>query len=468
MPTYIMLCTLTPEGVQTVKNNPAADPRGQQRGRAARRDRQGAVGDARALRLHQHRRGARREDDGARLARARLARHRALRVALRDPDRRLHRGLCEGPRRRRRRARARDRPRAAALPAARRSCSARPATRASPRRAAARRARGRSRRARGRGARRRRRPRRRRARRRRSSPGSPTRCDAAGVPLLRPGRRRRAARGLEGVREGGHGGGRRPDRGVRGRARRRGGHGRDHRLPGRDQGRRARGGQGRRDRRRRGGGARRAARRCWSSAGSATCPVVVEEFLDGDELSLLALCDGERALPLAPARDYKRIGDGDTGPNTGGMGCFSPVAGDRRRVRATTRSASRPPAGRRRARAPRHAVPRRALRGADARPPTGPKVLEFNVRFGDPETQVVLPRLALRPARAAARARREPGGLAGAQLDWDPRAAVRVVLATPRLPGELLVRRRHQRTGRAPARRRGRPTPGPPSATATS
>ena len=54
-------------------------------------------------------------------------------------------------------------------------------------------------------------------------------------------------------------------------------------------------------------------------------PVVVEEFLDGEELSLLALCDGERALPLAPARDFKRIGDGDTGPNTGGMGSFSPV-----------------------------------------------------------------------------------------------------------------------------------------------
>ena len=60
-------------------------------------------------------------------------------------------------------------------------------------------------------------------------------------------------------------------------------------------------------------------------------PVLVEEFLRGDELSVLALCDGERALPLAPARDFKRIGDGDTGPNTGGMGAFSPVEGDPRR-----------------------------------------------------------------------------------------------------------------------------------------
>ena len=92
MPTYIMLCTLTPEGVQTIKNNPAAHPRGQPRGRAARRDRQGAVGDARARRLHQRRRGARRDDHGARVAGAGIARDGALRVALRDPDRRLHRG----------------------------------------------------------------------------------------------------------------------------------------------------------------------------------------------------------------------------------------------------------------------------------------------------------------------------------------------------------------------------------------
>ena len=62
--------------------------------------------------------------------------------------------------------------------------------------------------------------------------------------------------------------------------------------------------------------------------------VVVEEFLDGEELSLLALCDGETRVPLAPAQDYKRIGDGDTGPNTGGMGAFSPVP------ESTTRSSS--------------------------------------------------------------------------------------------------------------------------------
>ena len=93
-------------------------------------------------------------------------------------------------------------------------------------------------------------------------------------------------------------------------------------------------------------------------------PVVVEEFMAGEELSLLALCDGERAVPLAPARDYKRIGDGDTGPNTGGMGCLLAGAGGRR-ARAR-RHRLRPPARRRRAGAPRHAVPRRPLRRADA------------------------------------------------------------------------------------------------------
>ena len=160
-------------------------------------------------------------------------------------------------------------------------------------------------------------------------------------------------------------------------------------------------------------------------------PVVVEEFLDGDELSVLALCDGETALPLAPARDFKRIGDGDTGPNTGGMGAFSPVAGidgaflDR--VRAEVHQPVLDELARRGA--PFHGVLYAGLMlTAD-----GPKVLEYNVRFGDPETQAVLPRLRSDLLDLLLRATR-PGGLDGAVLEWDARAAVTVVLASRGYP----------------------------------
>jgi phosphoribosylamine--glycine ligase len=159
-------------------------------------------------------------------------------------------------------------------------------------------------------------------------------------------------------------------------------------------------------------------------------PVVVEEYLAGDELSLLALCDGERAVPLAPARDYKRIGDGDTGPNTGGMGCYSPVAGAGDLAREVVASVHQPVLEELARRGtPFHGVLYAGLMlSAD-----GFKVLEFNVRFGDPETQVVLPRLRsdlLVPLLAAT----EPGGLAGVEPDWDPRTAVCVVLAARGYP----------------------------------
>ena len=160
-------------------------------------------------------------------------------------------------------------------------------------------------------------------------------------------------------------------------------------------------------------------------------PVVVEEFLDGDELSVLAICDGERALPLAPARDFKRIGDGDTGPNTGGMGAFSPVAeiddAFLERVRAEVHQPVLDELARRGT--PFHGVLYAGLMlTAD-----GPKVLEYNVRFGDPETQAVLPRLRSDLLDLMIRATR-PGGLAGASLEWDARAAVTVVLASAGYP----------------------------------
>ena len=100
----------------------------------------------------------------------------------------------------------------------------------------------------------------------------------------------------------------------------------DRRATRRREGRRARGGQGRHDRGRR-GEARAALEAFLVERRFGAEQVVVEEFLDGEELSLLALCDGERAIPMAPAQDYKRIFDGDEGPNTGGMGAYSPVPG---------------------------------------------------------------------------------------------------------------------------------------------
>jgi phosphoribosylamine---glycine ligase len=160
-------------------------------------------------------------------------------------------------------------------------------------------------------------------------------------------------------------------------------------------------------------------------------PVVVEEFLDGDELSLLAICDGETALPLAPARDFKRIGDGNTGPNTGGMGSYSPVpeVDDAfiERIRADVLQPVVEELARRGT--PFHGVLYAGLMLTAA----GPQVLEFNVRFGDPETQAVLPRLRSDLLDLLQRATRR-GGLAGATLEWDPRTAVTVVLASRGYP----------------------------------
>jgi phosphoribosylamine--glycine ligase len=160
-------------------------------------------------------------------------------------------------------------------------------------------------------------------------------------------------------------------------------------------------------------------------------PVLVEEFLEGDELSVLALCDGRSALPLAPARDYKRIGDGDSGPNTGGMGAYSPVFEVPEElvdeIRATIHQPVLDVLARRGT--PFHGV----LYAGIMLTADGPKVLEFNVRFGDPETQAVLPRLRTDLLELLERATR-PGGLDGAALEWDARAAVTVVLASRGYP----------------------------------
>jgi phosphoribosylamine--glycine ligase len=160
--------------------------------------------------------------------------------------------------------------------------------------------------------------------------------------------------------------------------------------------------------------------------------VVLEEFLEGEELSLLALCDGERAVPLAPAQDYKRIFDGDEGPNTGGMGSYSPVPGiDADRAQEIAAAVHQPVIDELRRRGtPFHGVLYAGLMmGADGEP----KVLEYNARFGDPETQAVLPRLRsdlLELLEASTRR----GGLAGVEPEWTDDWAVTVVLASRGYP----------------------------------
>jgi phosphoribosylamine--glycine ligase len=159
--------------------------------------------------------------------------------------------------------------------------------------------------------------------------------------------------------------------------------------------------------------------------------VVLEEFLTGEELSLLALCDGERAVPLAPAQDYKRIFDGDRGPNTGGMGSYSPVPGvDAERVEELAAVVHQPIVDELRRRGtPFQGVLYAGLMMTAA----GPRVLEYNARFGDPETQAVLPRLRsdlLELLEASTR----PGGLAGIEPEWAPDWGVTVVLASRGYP----------------------------------
>jgi phosphoribosylamine--glycine ligase len=160
--------------------------------------------------------------------------------------------------------------------------------------------------------------------------------------------------------------------------------------------------------------------------------VVLEQFLEGEELSLLALCDGERAVPLAPAQDYKRIFDGDEGPNTGGMGSYSPVPGiDADRAREIAAAAHQPIVDELRRRGtPFHGV---LYAGLMMSAHGEPKVLEYNARFGDPETQAVLPRLRsdlLELLEASSR----PGGLAGVEPEWSDDWAVTVVLASGGYP----------------------------------
>jgi phosphoribosylamine--glycine ligase len=166
--------------------------------------------------------------------------------------------------------------------------------------------------------------------------------------------------------------------------------------------------------------------------GAAGRRVVLEEGLVGMECSLLALCDGTRVVPLAPARDFKRVGDGDSGPNTGGMGAYSGLEElDEAAVGRLVEVAVEPMMG--------------ALReaGIDYRgvlyaglmlTPEGPKVLEYNVRFGDPEAQVVLPRLTSDPVTLLCSAAE---GHLGPAPTFSSQAAVCVVISAEGYPGPV-------------------------------
>ncbi|HEX7094844.1 MAG TPA: phosphoribosylamine--glycine ligase [Acidimicrobiales bacterium] len=166
--------------------------------------------------------------------------------------------------------------------------------------------------------------------------------------------------------------------------------------------------------------------------GDAGRRVVLEEGLRGPELSVLAVTDGQRAVALAPAQDFKRVGDGDTGPNTGGMGAYSPVP-----------LAPQPVVDEVMARAVEPTLHALRSRGIDYRgvlyaglmlTPDGPKVLEYNVRFGDPEAQVVLPRLASDLTELLAQAAH---GAMRATPRFVDDAAVTVVCAAEGYPGTV-------------------------------
>ena len=165
--------------------------------------------------------------------------------------------------------------------------------------------------------------------------------------------------------------------------------------------------------------------------GRAGARILLEEHLAGPEASLFAVSDGRAVLPLAPARDYKRVGDGDRGPNTGGMGAYSPL-GDLSgaEVEGIRASVLEPVV----AELARRGTPYRGLLYAGlVLTADGPKVLEFNCRFGDPETQALLPRLSGDLAGLLAAA--ADGDLTRVQVGWDPRACVTVVLASGGYPG---------------------------------
>lgn len=175
---------------------------------------------------------------------------------------------------------------------------------------------------------------------------------------------------------------------------------------------------------------------CFAGAfGKAGSEVVIEEFLEGEEASFFALVDGMHALPLAAAQDHKRVGDGDTGPNTGGMGAYSPAPiMDEAMIKRTMREIIEPTV----AAMAKRGIPFKGVLFAGLMiTADGPKLIEYNVRFGDPETQVLMLRLKsdLLPALLAC----VDGVLGTFDLRWHDDAALTVVMAANGYPGALEV-----------------------------
>jgi phosphoribosylamine--glycine ligase len=172
---------------------------------------------------------------------------------------------------------------------------------------------------------------------------------------------------------------------------------------------------------------------CFAGAfGAAGAEIVIEEFLEGEEASFFALVDGKHVLPLATAQDHKRVGDGDTGPNTGGMGAYSPApVMTPHMIRRTMDEIIRP------------TVAGMAKRGTPFKgvlflgvmiTKDGPKLYEYNVRFGDPECQVLM--LRLRSDLLAALLATADGVLGSFDLRWSDEVALTVVMASKGYPGD--------------------------------
>lgn len=164
--------------------------------------------------------------------------------------------------------------------------------------------------------------------------------------------------------------------------------------------------------------------------GEAGRKVLIEEYLEGEELSMLAFCDGKTLLPMEPARDYKRAYDGDRGPNTGGMGSYSPVSSYTPEVHRRILSEIFDPLAEiiQSSEDQYVGVIYAGLMLTEA----GPKVVEFNCRFGDPETQALLPRLVSDFGEIVIAC--TEGSLAGVTLEWSKKACVSVVAASGDYP----------------------------------